>query len=91
MNSTSGGNIVIQATVTDGSDLTATTQDSVFLVNDDALSVQLLKPNTGAVASPGLQIPVEVLAIQRDGITQVGYVVTGVVTDSVSIRTWRKC
>ncbi len=84
-NSTSGGNIVIQATVTDGSDLTATTQDSVFLVNDDALVVRLLKPNVGAVASPGLQIPIEVLAIQRDGITQVGYVVTGVVTDSVSI------
>ena len=87
-NTTAGGTIVIAATAADGNDLTETAQDSLFLKNADALTVRIIRPSEGAVASPGLQIPVELVAAQRTGVTRVGYVVSGVVTDSVAINSF---
>jgi hypothetical protein len=80
--STAGGHIDIAAVVTDGNDLSGSAIDSLFLRNESALSVRVLTPSPGSIASPGLSIPVEVEAAQSTGVTQVGYVVTGVFADS---------
>jgi len=79
---TAGGHIDIAAIVTDGGDLTGSARDSVFLKNDAALSVRVLQPANGSIASPGLGIPVDILGAQRTGVTQLGYIVTGVFSDS---------
>jgi len=79
---TAGGHIDIAAIATDGNNLTGSAQDSVFLKNEAALSVRVLQPANGSIASPGLGIPVDVQAAQRTGVTQAGYIVTGVFSDS---------
>ncbi len=79
---TAGGHIDIAAIVTDGNDLAGAARDSVFLRNESALSVRVLSPSFGAIASPGLGIPVDVQGAQSAGVTQVGYIVTGVFSDS---------
>ena len=84
-NTTAGGTIVITATAVDGNDNVTTVIDSLFLVNSQALTVRLLRPSAGAVSSPGLQILIEVQAVQQSGVRTVGYTVAGVVTDSNSI------
>ena len=85
-NSTAGGVIVIDASVTDGNDNTTMVTDSVFLVNAQALTVRILDPQAGAITAPGLQIPINIQAAQATGIARVGYTTTGVVTaaDSAS-------
>lgn len=84
-NSPAGGVIVIDATVTDGNANSTTAQDSLFLVNTQALSVRLLNPTAGAVTAPGLQIPVLVEASQASGVRLVGYSATGVVNTADSV------
>ena len=79
---TAGGLIDIAAIATDGGNLTGSAQDSIFLRNEAALSVRVLQPANGAIASPGLGIPVDVQGAQRTGVTQLGYIVTGVFSDS---------
>ncbi len=81
-NTTAGGDIFITATATDGNNLTQSDTDSVFLRNEDALTVRVQKPNPGALTSAGLQIIVELLAEHSNGVESVGYVLTGVVSDS---------
>jgi hypothetical protein len=76
-NTTAGGSILITATALDGNDNAASAVDSVFLVNESALSVILTSPTNGAVTSAGKQLIVGVEAVQRDGVAKVGYLVTG--------------
>jgi len=82
--STAGGHIDIAAVVTDGNDLSGSAIDSLFLVNESALSVRVLTPSPGSIASPGLGIPVEIQGAQSTGVALVGYVVTGVFSDSTT-------
>jgi hypothetical protein len=85
-NSTAGGTILITATAVDGNDNTADTRDSVFLVNQAALTVRVTSPSAGAVASAGRDVAIRVIATQADGVRRVGYLVDGAFTagDSVS-------
>jgi hypothetical protein len=82
---TAGGHIDIAALATDGNNLTGGAQDSVFLKNEAALSVRVLQPSNGAIASPGLGVPVDIQGAQRTGVAQLGYLVTGVFSDSAGI------
>ena len=84
-NSTSGGDIFIAATATDGNDNTTTGNESLFLVNSQALGVRILDPQANAVTAPGLQIPVNIEGTQIDGVRIVGYTTTGVVTAADSL------
>ncbi len=70
-----GGNIKIIGRATDGAG--NFTEDSIviFLVNVQALKVYLLAPATGAVASTGKSIPVQVAAAQKSGVRKVGFLV----------------
>ena len=88
-NTTAGGVILIDVTATDGNGNSVAATDSIFLFNTQALTVTVVRPNAGAVASRGLQIPVEILAAQTDGIRKIGYTVAGVATggDSILIPT----
>ncbi len=83
-NTTAGGVIVITATAVDGSDNTGTATDSVFLVNDDALTIFVDAPTNGALTSAGKQLPVAIRASQRNGIRKVGYLVAGAFTEGDS-------
>ncbi|MGD2134858.1 MAG: hypothetical protein PVF27_01810 [Gemmatimonadales bacterium] len=84
-NTPAGGWVIITASVSDGRDNSASAVDSIFLVNEAALTVELLNPTAGAVTSPGKLIQVNVRARQRDGIRWVGYLLDGVVTGGDSI------
>lgn len=79
-NTTVGGTVVIQATVSDGNSNTAATTDSLFMINLEALLVSVIQPPTGQVTGPGVQMPVQIRATQTAGIRRVGYVVFGNVT-----------
>lgn len=79
-NTTAGGVILITATITDGNDNTASAVDSVFLVNDAALTVRILDPVSGGVTAPDRQLPINIRATQETGIRRVGFTVEGVVT-----------
>lgn len=76
-NTTAGGVILITATAVDGSDNAGTAIDSVFLVNDDALTVIVDAPTDRALTSAGKQLPVAISASQRNGVRKVGYLVAG--------------
>lgn len=84
-NSTAGGSIVITATAVDGNDNTASTVDSLFLVNERALVVRLTRPGSGAVTSAGKQVAIEVVATQADGVRKTGYILDGAITGGDSI------
>jgi hypothetical protein len=79
-NSTSGGVVVISATALDGANNSSVATDSIFLVNQSALSVRVLQPTNGSITAPGLQLPIDIEAAQETGIRWVGYSTTGVVT-----------
>ena len=70
-----GGGITIVARATDGAGNFAEDTIFIFLSNVQALSVTLVSPSAGAVASQGRSIPVEVRAIQNSGIAKVGFLV----------------
>ncbi|GBD32268.1 hypothetical protein HRbin33_01232 [bacterium HR33] len=81
-----GGTVVIRATATDGRGNSASVTDSVFLLNLAALTVTVTQPPPGQVTGPGVQLPIQVKAVQASGVRRVGYTVSGVVTaaDSAS-------
>ncbi len=74
-NSGAGRLIQIVGRATDGAGNSAEDTLFVFLVNVNALSVTLLSPGPGALASVGRNIPVEVVATQKSGIRKVGFLV----------------
>ena len=78
LTTTAGGIIVIRAEAIDGANNSGLAIDSVFLVNQSALSVRVLQPVTGSVTAPGLQLPIDIEAAQETGIRRVGYTTTGV-------------
>ncbi|MGH7672586.1 MAG: YncE family protein [Gemmatimonadales bacterium] len=71
-----GGNITIVGRATDGAGNFAEDTISIFLTNVEALTVTLVTPTSGALASQGRDIPVEVVASQNDGITKIGFLVS---------------
>lgn len=81
-----GGTLVIRATATDGRGNSASTTDSIFLLNLAALIVTVTQPPPGQIAGPGVQLPIQVRATQASGVRRVGYTVFGNVTaaDSTS-------
>src|SRR3989454_624229 len=70
-----GGLITIIGRATDGAGNFTEDTLVIFLVNVAALRVVLLAPLTGAVASTGRNIPVEVSAAQISGVRKVGFLV----------------
>jgi hypothetical protein len=70
-----GGFITIIGRATDGAGNFAEDTIVIFLSNVQALSVTLLAPTTGAVASPGRNIVVSVRAQQVGGIQRVGFTI----------------
>jgi hypothetical protein len=84
-NTTAGGMVYITATAVDGNNNTASVQDSLYLINEDALTVSIERPSSGALTSQGRQIVVELVAQHSAGVQYVGYLATGIVTDSNSV------
>ena len=82
-NSGAGGLITIVGRATDGAGNFTEDTLVIFLSNVQALKVLLLAPATGAVASTGRNIPVEVVAVQLSGIRKVGFLASppGAVTN----------
>ena len=74
-NSGAGGLIQVIGRATDGAGNFAEDTIFIFLNNVQALKVFLLAPNTGAVASTGRGIPIEVVAQQLSGIRKVGFLI----------------
>ena len=72
----SGGLVMIVGRATDGAANSAADTLFIFLSNVDALNVTLLSPAAGAVASTGRGIPVDVTAIQNEGIRKIGFLVS---------------
>ena len=68
-----GGNILIVGRATDGAGNFAEDTLVIFLANVQALQVFLLAPVTGAVASTGRNLPVDVVAVQNTGIRKIGF------------------
>ncbi|MBI4500270.1 MAG: hypothetical protein HY700_03825 [Gemmatimonadetes bacterium] len=83
-NTTAGGRVYIRVTATDGNNNSVIAQDSVFLTNIDALIVTLIRPQTGAIASPGKQVLVQVQGSQKQGVKKLGWIAAGGVTDADS-------
>src|SRR5207247_979019 len=73
-----GGLITSVGRATDGAGNFAEDTIRVFLVNVDALRVDLVQPAAGAVASQGKYIPVSVAAHQKSGVKRIGWLVGGV-------------
>ena len=71
-----GGLVRIVGVATDGAGNVARDTLFIFLANVSALRVFLIAPAAGAVASTGRGIPVEVVALQREGIRKIGFVVS---------------
>ncbi len=78
-----GGNIKIVGRATNGGGNTASDSLVIYLSNVQALRTYLLEPGTGAVASTGKNLLVEVAAAQLGGISEIGFEVapTGAATD----------
>jgi hypothetical protein len=74
-NSGAGGNIMIIGRATDGAGNFDEDTLFIFLSNVQALRVTLISPQTGALASQGGGIPVDIQAIQNTGIAKVGFLV----------------
>ena len=75
-NSGAGGLIQIVGRATDGAGNSAQDTLFIFLVNLNALSVVLISPAPGALASQGKYVPIEVTANQSSGIRRVGWTIT---------------
>lgn len=71
-----GGLVQIVGRATDGAANSSQDTLYIFLSNVSALRVMLLAPSAGAVASTGRGIPVDVTAIQNEGIRKIGFLVT---------------
>lgn len=78
-----GGNIKIVGRATNGGGNSAEDSAFIYLSNVQALRTYLLEPGTGAVASTGKNLLVEVAAAQLGGISEIGFEVapTGAATD----------
>ncbi len=74
-NSGAGGLITIIGRATDGAGNFTEDTLVIFLENVQALKVLLIQPLTGAVASPNKYVPIEVVAAQKSGIKNVGWIV----------------
>src|SRR5207244_1053883 len=70
-----GGLITIIGRATDGAGNFSEDTIVLFLNNVQALTVTLLSPTTGAVASSGRNLPVSVRAVQLGGIARVGFLI----------------
>ncbi|HTD70054.1 MAG TPA: hypothetical protein VK647_06335, partial [Gemmatimonadales bacterium] len=70
-----GGFITVIGRATDGQGNFAEDTIVIFLSNVQALSVTLLAPTTGAIASPGRNVVVSVRAQQVGGILRVGFTI----------------
>ncbi len=68
-----GGTIFIVGRATDGAGNFAEDTLAIFLANVQALQVILVAPVTGAVASTGRNIPIDVIAVQNTGIRKIGF------------------
>lgn len=75
-NSGAGGGITIIGRATDGAGNFAEDTIFIFLANVQALQVFLTAPGSGAVASTGKGIPVQVSANQNSGIRKIGFLVS---------------
>jgi hypothetical protein len=71
-----GGGIMIVGRATDGAGNFSEDTISIFLSNVQALRVTLVLPQTGALASTGRGIPVQVQAVQNSGIAKIGFLVS---------------
>ena len=71
-----GGLVRVIGIASDGAGNVARDTLFIFLANVSALRVFLITPATGAIASTGRGIPVEVVAIQREGIRKIGFTVS---------------
>lgn len=70
-----GGNIMIIGRATDGAGNFAEDTLFIFLSNVQALRVTLISPQPGALASQGGGIPVDIQAVQNQGIAKIGFLV----------------
>ncbi len=75
-NSGAGGSVQIVARAIDGAGNFAEDTLFIFLSNVQALQVLLLAPTQGALASTGLGIPIQVVAVQNTGIRKIGFLVS---------------
>lgn len=71
-----GGLITIIGRATDGAGNFSEDTIQIFLSNVQALKVFLLAPVTGALASSGKNIPVQVQAQQLGGVQRIGFLIT---------------
>jgi len=71
-----GGNIMIVGRASDGAGNFSEDTIFIFLSNVQALRVRLVLPSTGALASTGKGIPVDVIAVQSGGIKKIGFLVS---------------
>ncbi len=83
-NSGAGGLITIVGRATDGIGNYAEDTLVIFLDNVNALSVVLLSPAPGALASQGRYVPIHITADQTGGIQRVGWIVGGVAGQTAS-------
>src|SRR6266566_5306141 len=74
-NSGAGGNIQIIGRATDGNSNFSEDTIFIFLSNVQALRVTLISPTSGALASQGGGIAVDIQAVQNTGIAKVGFLV----------------
>jgi hypothetical protein len=74
-----GGLITAVGRATDGAGNFAEDTLVIFLSNINALSVVLLSPAPGALASQGKYVPIHVVATQTSGIQRIGWLIGGVV------------
>ncbi len=74
-NSGAGGNIQVIGRATDGNSNFSEDTIFIFLSNVQALRVTLISPTSGALASQGGGIAVDIQAVQNTGIAKVGFLV----------------
>jgi hypothetical protein len=75
-NSAAGGPIQIVGRAIDGAGNFTEDTLRIFLLNVDALQVTLVTPQPGSIASQFRGIPITVQAIQRGGITKIGFTIS---------------
>src|SRR6266545_2260480 len=75
-NSGAGGFIQIVGRAIDGAGNFAEDTLTIFLLNVQALQVTLLTPQPGSIASQFRGIPITVQALQKGGITKIGFLIS---------------
>jgi len=88
-NSGAGGNVRIVGRAIDGAGNASEDTLFIFLANVQALQVILVAPSSGAVASSGKYVPIDVIAVQASGVRRVGWLIApagqvALAADSVS-------